>query len=100
MGDADYLINQPVERAGDCADGSVKRSVTNAVTDELEKQRSSRLGKEIQRKLGRGEYERWAWEGGTRMSSTFLSSPPDAIGHLGDNQFQVSMHGATRGPQS
>ena len=90
MGDTEnYLINQPIERAGFCADGSVKRSVTNAVTEELEKQRSSSLGTKIQETLGRDDYEKWAWDGSTRMSSTFLSSPPDAIGYLGDNVFQV-----------
>ena len=92
MGDnANYLINQPLERAGFCADGTIKRSVTNTVTEELEKQRSSRLGTEVERTLGREEYERWAWDGGTRMSSEFLISPPDAIGHLGDNVFQVAI---------
>ena len=34
--------------AGFCADGSVKRLVNNVVTEELEKQRSSRLGTKIE----------------------------------------------------
>ena len=61
--------------------------MTNAVTKELEKQRSSRLGTEIERTMGREEYEKWAWDGGTRMNSLFISSPLDAIGYLGDTVF-------------
>ena len=66
-------------------------SVTHALTEELEKQRSLDLGKNITKTLGREDYEKWSWDGCTRMSSMFLTSPPDRIGYLGDNIFQVAV---------
>ena len=88
---ANYLIVQPVKRAGFYEDRSMARSVTHALTEELEKQRSLNLGANIARTLGREDYEKWSWDGCTRMSSMFLTSPPDRIGFLGDNIFQVAI---------
>ena len=88
---ASFLITQPIERAGFYEDGSMAASVTYAVTEELEKQRMMRLGDKIERTIGRGEYEKCAWNGWTKISAMFLNSPPDRIGHLGNNVFQVAM---------
>ena len=49
---SNYLIVQPVERAGFYEDGSMAESVTRALTEELEKQRSLNLGANIARTLG------------------------------------------------
>ena len=54
---ANYLITQPVEREGFYEDGSMAISVTRALTEELEKQRSLNLGANIARTLGRDDYE-------------------------------------------
>ena len=85
------MIVQPVERAGFYEDGSMALSVTHALTEELEKQRSLNLGANIVRTLGREDYEKWSWDGCTRMNSMFLASPPDRIGYLGNNIFQVAI---------
>jgi len=40
--------------------------------------------------LPRNSYARWAWEGWGQTSAMFLQSPPDELGHLGDNEFPVA----------
>ena len=85
------LLARPVTGAGFHADGTMPGSVTNTVTVELEKQRSMHLGAIVASSLNRNDYEHWSWDGCTKMSAAFLTSPPDAIGYLGDNVFQVSI---------
>ncbi len=41
--------------------------------------------------LNHGKYERWAWEAWTKMSATFLLSPPDQMGYMEDEVFQVGI---------
>jgi hypothetical protein len=83
-----YLITQPVTRAGFYEDGSMARSVTNAITNELEKQRLLHMSTIVETSLGRYDYEKWAWGGCGAMSAAFLQSLPDIIGYMGDNMFQ------------
>ena len=66
-------------------------SVTNAVTIELETQRSIHLGTVVEDYLHRNDYEKWSWEGCSKMSAAFLQSPLDPIGYMGDNIFQVAI---------
>ena len=47
------LLNQDTSIAGFYSDGSVAKSVTKALTNELEKARSDKLGKNIAESLGR-----------------------------------------------
>ena len=49
------------------------------------------LGAIVASSLNRSDYEKWLWDRCTKMSAAFLTSPPDAIGYLGDNVFQVSI---------
>jgi len=51
---ANFLIAQPVERAGFYEDGSMAASVTHAVTEELEQRRMLCLGEEIDKTCDRG----------------------------------------------
>ena len=88
--DPSLLLNQDISRAGFGADGTVSRSVTNAVTIELERSRQDHLGKRIETSMDRGEYERWSWAACTKMSSIFLHSPPDHFGYMEDPVFQVA----------
>ena len=81
------LLARPVTGAGFHADGTMPGSVTNTVTVELEKQRSMHLGAIVASSLNRNDYEHWSWDGCTKMSAAFLTSPPDAINYLGDNVF-------------
>ena len=66
-------------------------SVTNAITIELETQRSLHLGTTVESSLDKSEYEKWSWDGCGKLSAAFLQSPPDQIGYMGDNIFQVAM---------
>jgi hypothetical protein len=45
----------------------------------------------VESSLGRDDYEKWAWDGCSATSAAFLQSPPDRIGYMGDNVFQVAM---------
>ena len=88
--DASLLLNQDISRAGFGADGTVSRSVTNAVTMiELERSRQDCLGRRIESLLDGGDYEKWSWDACTKMSSIFLHSPPDQFGYMEDPVFQV-----------
>ena len=51
-----------ISGAGIYSDGTIAKSVTKALTIELERSRSSKLGLQIAETLGRDEYERWAFE--------------------------------------
>ena len=79
----------PMSRLLTC-DGTIA-SVTTAITIELESSRLKDLGTRISGMLRRKHYERWAWEASNKMSATFLHSPPDALGYIGDPEFQVVM---------
>ncbi|EJK58739.1 hypothetical protein THAOC_21108 [Thalassiosira oceanica] len=48
------------------------------------------LGTRIASSLNRRSYERWAWDSWKRMSAAFLHSPPDPLGHIGNEEFQVA----------
>ncbi len=78
-----------MEPAGFYADGTHAPLVTNALTLEMETQRSRCLGDRITAILNHGKYEHWAWEAWTKMSATFLLSPPDQLGYMEDEVFQV-----------
>ena len=88
-----YLITQAVTRAGFYEDGPMEISVTKAVTIKLETQRSMRLGTIVEILLDRDEYEynKLSWDGRIMMSAVLLQSPPDSIGYMGDNIFQIAM---------
>jgi hypothetical protein len=89
--DKNLLLSQSVERAGFYADGTHAPSVTNALTLEMETRRSRHLGERITAILNCGKYEHWAWEAWTKMSATFLVSPPDQLGYMEDEVFQVGI---------
>jgi hypothetical protein len=80
-----------MDRAEFGADGTVASSVTNAITVELERSRMDHLGDQIAQSLDRGDYERWAWDACTKMSSVFLHSPPDQFGYMESPVFQVAL---------
>ncbi|EJK51883.1 hypothetical protein THAOC_28906, partial [Thalassiosira oceanica] len=88
--DGSLLLNQDASHAGFYPDGSFARSITNAITCELERSRAIALDETITSTLPRKSYERWAWEGWGQTSAMFLQSPPDELGHLGDNEFPVA----------
>jgi hypothetical protein len=53
-----HLLTQPVARAGFYEDGSMAKSMTSAITIELEKQRLMRMGSIVETSLGRDDYEK------------------------------------------
>jgi hypothetical protein len=64
-------------------------TIVHECTNHIEKRRSRRLGERITAMLDRGEYERWAWEAWTKISATFLLSPPYQLGYMEDEVFHV-----------
>ena len=70
-----HLLTQPVARAGFYEDGTMAKSVTSAITIELEKQRLVRMSSIVESSLGRDDYEKWAWDGCSNLSAAFLQSP-------------------------
>jgi hypothetical protein len=91
MLDKNLLLSQSVERAEIYADGTHAPLVTNALTLEMETQRSRCLGERIRAILNCGKYEHWAWEAWTKMSATFLLSPLDRLGYMEIEVFQVGI---------
>ena len=93
--DDKLLLNQDISRAGIYSDGTIAKSVTKALTIELERSRSTKLGVQVQiaETLGQDKYERWAFEGCGKLSSgLFLLSPPDHhFGFMKDPVFQVAV---------
>ena len=85
----DLLINQPIERAGFHSDGTIPRSVTREITMEIESARSTYLGKQIANTLSKKHYERWAWDGWTKLGASFVTSPPDGIGMIKDVEWRT-----------
>ena len=85
------LLTQELARAGFYEDGSVAKSVTNALTIELEGSRSRSLGNWIADRLDRKSYERWSWEAWRKSSAVFLHSPPDQFGYIEDQIFPVAV---------
>ena len=65
--------------------------MTNAITIELEKQRLMHMSSIVESSLGRDDYEKWVLDGCSNLSAVVLQSPPDAIGYMGDNVFDVVM---------
>jgi hypothetical protein len=57
----------------------------------METQWSHRLGERITAILNCGEYEHWTWEAWTKISATFLLSPPVQLGYMEDEVFQVDI---------
>ena len=88
--DESLLLNQDITQAGFRKDGTYPKSITKAVTAELEYSRSEQLGDHIRNTLHRRDYERWSWESWTRMNIVFLHSPPDALGHLSNDEFRIA----------
>jgi hypothetical protein len=89
--DKNLLLSQSVQRAGFYANGSHAPSVTNMLTLEIEKRQSCCVGEWISATLDCCKYEHWAWEAWTKMSTTFLLSPPDQLGYMEDEVFQVGI---------
>jgi hypothetical protein len=85
------LLRQSVERAGFYADRTQAPSVKNALILEMETQRSCCLGERITAILNCGKYELWAWEAWRNMSATFLLAPPDQLGYMEDEVFQMGI---------
>ena len=65
--------------------------MTSAITIELEKQRLMRMSLIVKSSLDRDDCEKGAWDGCSNLRAAFLQSPPNAIGYMGDNVFQVAM---------
>ena len=55
---------------------------------EIESAISTNLGKHITNTLTRKHYERWSWEGWTKIGASFVTSPPDGIGFIKDCEFR------------
>ena len=89
--DENCLLNQDTPNAGFYKDGSIAKSVTKAITNELEKARSDKLSKSIAESLNKDNYERWSHTACDRTSSVFLHSPPDQYGYMEDEVFQVAL---------
>ncbi len=89
--DKNLLLSQSVDYAGFYADGTHAPLVTNALNLEMETGKSRHLGERITAILNCGKYEHWAWEAWTKMSATFLLSPPDQLGYMEDEVFQVGI---------
>jgi hypothetical protein len=89
--DENLVLSQSVGRAGFYADRTHAPLVMNALTLEMETQWSRCLGERITAILNHGKYEFWAWEAWTKMSATFLLSPPDQLGQMEDEVFQVGI---------
>ena len=88
--ESSYLLNQEDKWAGFYPDGRHPKSVTNAVTVELERARSTALGRKVKEELPRNDFERWALEGWTKSSPIFLLSPIDEFGYMEDTEFTMS----------
>ena len=63
-----HLLTQPIARAGFYEDDSMTKSVTSAITIELEKQRLVRMGTIVESSLGRDYYKKWTWDGHSAIS--------------------------------
>ena len=74
-----HLLTQPIVRAGFYEDGSMAKSVTSAITINLEKQRLMRMGTIVESSLGRDKYEKLTSDGCSDLSTAFLQSSPDRI---------------------
>ena len=57
----------------------------------MEKQRLIHVSSMVESSLVRDDYEKWVWGGYSDLSAAFLQSPPDTIGYMEDNMFQVVM---------
>eukprot|EP00956_Cyclotella_meneghiniana_P011950 scaffold16843_cov51-Cyclotella_meneghiniana.AAC.6 len=60
--DSSFLCTQDVTHAGIYEDGSIDKSVTNAITIEIERLRALSLASKVEGQFQRTEYERWAFE--------------------------------------
>ena len=89
--DESFLLAQPLDRAGFHKDGSQPKSVTHAVTMELEERRAHDLDVRLCNNLLREAHERWSWEANTSLSGAFLLSPPNQLGFIEDPVFQVAL---------
>ena len=58
--DESFLLAQPLDRSGFHKDGSQSKSVTHAVTLELEERQAHDLDVRLCNDLPRGAYERWS----------------------------------------
>lgn len=56
---------------------------------EIESARSIRLGKKVTDNLGRKDYEKWSWEGWSKIGASLLTSPLDGIGFIRDNEWRT-----------
>ena len=65
------------------------QSITNVITAEIEAARSLALGCQIISSLDRKEYERWAWGAWSKVGAPFITSPPDHLGFVRDEDFMV-----------
>ena len=88
---SNHLLIKPDKKVGFYTDGSMAKSVTNAITIELEKQRLMRMDILVKSSLRRDDYEKSTWGGYSATSAAFLQALPDRIGYTGDNMFQVAM---------
>ena len=77
--DDDLLVNQPVQRAGFRSNGTIPSSVTRDITMEIESAISTNLGKHITNTLTRKHYERWSWEGWTKIGHHLLHPHPTVL---------------------
>ncbi len=89
--DKNLVLSQSVKRVGFYADRTHAPLVTNTLTLEMQTQQSRCLGERITEILIHGKYERWASEAWTKMSATFLLSPPYQLGYMEDEVFQVDI---------
>jgi len=57
---------------------------------ELEKCHGRQVSLEVKTTLGKGDYERWSFDGWNKMITVILLSPPDQFGYFEDTIFQVA----------
>ena len=77
-----YLLTQDINQAGFYHDGRQPKSVTRAITTEIETARGKQLTKRIVETLPKEDFERQAYLNCDRMSYVFLHSPPDHVGYM------------------
>ena len=57
----------------------------------MEGAKSIHLGQRIRTTLSRADYKRWPYEACSRLSGTFILSPPDHFGYMEDPILQVAL---------
>ena len=86
-----FLLEQTHKRAGFYSNRLQSKSVTHAITRDLEERCIHNLDVRLSNVLPRDAFERWSWEANSSMSRVFLLLPPDQLGFIEDPAFQVAV---------